>query len=352
MAGQIWSLADEGGYMWAPNLSEYLRLQNMPLVKFRQLCDVKDRDANGAPLVGKGRGDHWSWNVYSKLLTKGRPIDETEKMPVTGFKLTQNTATLSEYGNSVEYSGKLDDLSEQPVKEVIDKVLKLDVAETMDIAAWTQFNTTPLKVSPAGGTSTTTIDGISINGTPSEVNNVAFGKGHVEPISTAMKERNIPAYENGDYIAIARPSTFVQLKSDLESIQNYTETGLAQIKNGEIGRYRGIRFLEQTHIPQGGAVSNWSNGVGTLSTSGTGYNAQTGIAAPWVNGKSDWIFFMGSDTVVEGVAIPEELRGQIPGDYGRSRGIAWYALLGFAISHPYSESNALNSRLVKWDSAN
>ena len=352
MAGQIWSLADEGGYMWAPNLSEYLRLQNLPVVKFRQLCDVKEYDADGKPLVGKGRGDHWYWNVYTKVATKGRAIDETERMPETGFKIFQNSGTISEYGNAIPYSGKLDDLSEQPIREIINKTLKIDVAETFDIAAWTQFNTTPLKVSPAGGTSTTTIDAISTNGVPSEINNVAFGHGHVEPISTAMKERNIPAYENGDYIAIGRPSTFVQLKSDLESIQNYTETGLAQIKNGEIGRYRGVRFLEQTHIPQGGAVSAWSNGVGTLSASGVNFNPQTGTASPWTNAKSDWIFFMGADTVAEGIAIPEEIRGKIPDDYGRGRGIAWYALEGFGISHPYSENNGFDCRLVKWDSLN
>jgi hypothetical protein len=356
MAGQIWSLADEGGYMWAPNLSEYLRMQNLPVVKFRQLCDVKEYDADGKPLIGKGRGDHWYWNVYTKVANKGRVIDETERMPETGFKIYQNSGTINEYGNAIPYSGKLDDLSEQPIREIINKTLKIDVAETFDIAAWTQFNTTPLKVSPASGTSATAIDTMAVNGIPSQTNNVAFGHGHVEPISTAMKERNIPAYENGDYIAIGRPTTFMQLKSDLESIQQYTETGLAQIKNGEIGRYRGVRFLEQTHVPVGGAVSNWSNGVGTLSASGAAFNPQTGIGAPWTNGKSDWIFFMGADTVAEGIAIPEEIRGKIPDDYGRGRGIAWYALEGFGISHPYSENvvngNPLDCRIVKWDSLN
>jgi len=38
---------------------------------------------------------------------------------------------------------------------------------------------------------------------------------------------------------------------------------------------------------------------------------------------------VGWDAVMEGVAIPEELREKVPTDYGRSQGIAWYALLGF-----------------------
>ena len=335
MSGQIWSVADEGGYMWAPNLSDYLRLQNLPVVKWRQLCDVRENDADGKPLVGKSRGEKWYWNVYNKLAVKGRALDETERMPESGFKVAQYSGTMTEYGQAVPYTGKLDDLSEQPIKEIIRKLLKIDVAETFDVAAWAQFNQTPLRVAPLSGSSATALDVLVTNGTSTVTNNVAFGKGHVEPISTLMKERGIPAYEAGDYLAVARPSTFVQLKSDLEGIQTYTETGLAQIKNGEIGRYRGIRFIEQTHIPAGGAADS------------TTFNPQTGTADVWNNAKSDWIFFMGADTVAEGIAIPEEIRGKIPDDYGRGRGIAWYALEGFGLSHP----NAQDSRVIKWDSA-
>ena len=30
-----------------------------------------------------------------------------------------------------------------------------------------------------------------------------------------------------------------------------------------------------------------------------------------------------SDTVAEAIAVPEEIRGKIPSDYGRSKGVAW-----------------------------
>jgi N4-gp56 family major capsid protein len=335
MAGQIWALDTEGGYMFAPNLSEYMRMQNQQVVKFRQMGDVLEDDADGRPLLGKHRGDTWAWNVYSNLATTGRQLDETEVMPTSGFTVAQYSAKLAEYGNSVQYNGKLDDLSQQPITRIIDKQLKLDTAKTFDIATWNQFNQTLLRVTPLSGTSTTALDALVVNGVSTVTNNVAFGKGHVEPIVVQMKERGIPAFDNGDYYAIARPIAYQQIKSDLEGIQTYTETGLAQIKNGEIGRYRGVRFIEQTHIPQGGAYDT------------TTFNPQTNTSDPWNNTKSDWIFFMGADTVSEGVAIPEELRGQIPGDYGRQRGIAWYALIGFALTHP----DALNARIIKWDSA-
>jgi hypothetical protein len=56
---------------------------------------------------------------------------------------------------------------------------------------------------------------------------------------------------------------------------------------------------------------------------------------------------MGGDTVTEAVCVPEEIRAKIPGDFGRSRGIAWFYLGGFGLVHP----DATNARVVMWDSA-
>ena len=92
------------------------------------------------------------------------------------------------------------------------------------------------------------------------------------------------------------------------------------ILNGEIGRYEGVRFVEQTNIAKG---SNWA-----------------------VNAKSNWAYFFGDDTVAEGVVTPEEMRGAIPSDYGRSMGIAWYYLGGFGLVH----TAAAQARILKWDS--
>jgi hypothetical protein len=42
MAGQIWAVASTGGYLYSDNLSEVLRYQVQPTVKFRQFAGVKD----------------------------------------------------------------------------------------------------------------------------------------------------------------------------------------------------------------------------------------------------------------------------------------------------------------------
>lgn len=326
---QLWSISADGGYMYSDKLSRLLRLELIPTVKFRQFCDIKEEEARG-----KHRGARWYWNVYSKVQTKGRALDETQKMPETKFTVEQQSGVIVERGNSVPYTGKLDDLSEHSVTDVIHKVLKIDAKESMDIGAWEQFDSTPLRVAPTSGTSTTAVT-LTTNGSTATTNNVAFGKGHASAIATLMKERNIPPFANDDYYAISRPAALDTLRDDLEGIHQYTETGLSHIKNGEVGRYRGIRFTEQTHIPTGGAVDS------------TTFDAYTETGDAWNNGKSDWIFFMGDDCAAEGIAILEEIRGKIPGDYGRDRGVAWYALNGFGLSHPV----AADARVIKWDSA-
>ena len=92
--------------------------------------------------------------------------------------------------------------------------------------------------------------------------------------------------------------------------------------------------VEQTNIAKG----NGTTGIAT---------ANGGDMTTWTNAKSDWMFFFGNDTVAEAIAVPEEMRGKIPTDYGRSKGVAWYYLGGFGIVHTL----ASKARIVKWASA-
>ena len=210
-------------------------------------------------------------------------------------------------------------MSEQPVKEIIKKVLVNDAKKAIDTEAYTEFNKAPMR---AVATATGAVS-MTYNGTATATNSIALNTSHVKLIVETMKERNVPPYMNDDYYALAWPSTYRTFKTQLEAKSLYVETGFSHIMNGEIGRYEGCRFIEQTNIAK----------------------------ASWDNSLSDWCFFMGEDTVAEAIAIPEEIRGKIPSDYGRNRGIAWYALLGFGLAHTADMDSGANARIVKWDSA-
>lgn len=235
---------------------------------------------------------------------------------------------MVELGLAVPYTGLLDNLSKHPVQEIINKVLKNDCKKALDKQAWAAFDATLLRVVPTSGTSTTAIT-LTTNGTATQTNNVAMGKNHIKAIVDTMKERNIPPYVGDEYFGIAWPTTWRPVKNDLEAVYQYRDEGFGMIMNGEIGKYEGVRFIEQTNVAHG------------ITTSG----APSGTA--WSSGMSDWAFFFGEDTVAEALVVPEEIRGQIPTDYGRAKGIAWYFLGGYALT----QTQALQTRILKWDSA-
>lgn len=313
MAGQVWVTDSLGGFMSARGLSKELRHALQPLCKFRQFADLKSA-------IGKNMGDIFTWNVFSDVATAGTTLTETSTMPQTNYTIRQGTMTITEYGNSVPYTGKLDNLSESPVREIINKVMKNDAKKVLDAAAYAQFNAAPLVVYPTGGTSTTGVT-LTTNGTPGGTNTgVALTKNHVKAIVDTMKERNINPYAADDYMSIAHPTTYRQLKNDIETVHQYVDKGFQMILAGEIGRYEGVRFIEQNNVAK----------------------------ASWGGGLTNWAFFFGDDVVAEGCALPEEVRGKIPDDYGRGKGVAWYYLGGFALVH--GGTGNPNARVVKWGS--
>ena len=312
--GQVWNTNSAGGYMYSGELSDVLRNSLQPMTRFLQHCDAEDFTDKGL-----NSGDAFQWDIYSDVGTQGGELAENEAMPETSFTITQGSGTVAEFGNSVPYSGMLDDMSKHPVKQIIHKALKNDAVKALEASAHTQFAATPLTVTPTSGNSATAIT-LETTGTATATNALAMNNTHVKLIVDQMKERNIPIYSDGNYRCIGRPSTFRDFKDDLEALHSYVGAGFQSILNGEVGRsYEGVRFFEQTGV----ASQGWSGGV------------------------SDQAFFFGEDTVIEAIAVPTEIRGKIPSDYGRDKGVAWYALEGFALVH----SAAAQARIVEWASA-
>lgn len=332
MAGQLWSVNTLGGYMYSLELSDILRTAVQPLCKFRQFCDAKDFTDKGLH-----KGQIFTWDVYNDVASGGTTLVETTTVPLTNYTIAQGTGTVTEIANGVPYTGMLDNLSKHPVQEIINKVLKNDTKKTLDAQAWYQFYGTPLKLSAGAGTGTqgtdTSIVTLATTGTQTVTNSVNLHKNHIKGIVDIMKERNTPPYSGDEYFGIAWPTTWRPVKNDLEGVYQYRDEGFQMIYNGEIGKYEGVRFIEQTNIPKG----IYNSGKYTLASSFTAWSA----------GFSDNAFFFGEDTVAEALVVPEEIRGAIPTDFGRSKGIAWYYLGGFALT----QTQALQARIYHWSSA-
>lgn len=299
------------GYLASPVLSRTLRLALQPSCKFRQLTTPENA-------VGLHKGQIFHWPLFSDLESDGAELTENSTLPTTSFNAEQGTLIIKEHGQSVPYSETLDNLSEYPIKEIIRKHLKNSAGRHLDRQAHKEFNNAPVVITPKNGNSTTEVV-FTESTTPPIANAAALSKRHVKAIGIQLRERNVPPHTDDHYLAIGRPSAYEQLTEELEAVHQYTEKGVSLIMAGEKGRYEGVRFVEQTNIQ----------------------------SEQWASGKSDWVFFIGQDAVAEGVAIPEEIRGKIPQDYGRDRGIAWYYLGGFGLAHV----NPSQARVFKWASA-
>lgn len=314
MPGNAW--ADTGsGYLANPTLSDEFRTALQPLARFRQFCDVE-------AAIGKNRGEEYQWNVYGDTVDDGGELVESEKMPESSFPISQGSVIIKERGLSVPYTGKLEALAEHDIRKIVFQTLRNDANRTMDRAAHAQFDNAILRYVATGATAYNFDD----DAAPTGDNNQALDTTHVKQIADLMQERNIPVFDGENYVCIGRPTTFRPFKDDLESLHSYTSEGWNRVMNGENGRYEGIRFVTQTNI----ASEDWA-----------------------VNGKSDAAYFFGADTVTEAVACPEEVRAKIPDDYGRGKGIAWYALNAFGITHADTTDAATKAqaRIIKWDSA-
>jgi len=311
---QLWTNTGQG-FMASDILSENWRCSLQPLTRFRQFCDVEEA-------VGKNEGEVFNWTIYGDTQDDGtRVLQESQPMPTTSFPVFQGTVTMTEYGIAIPHSLKYESMSEHNVPEIITKTLKNDANRKFDEIAHAQFNAAILRVVGGAAGAITATD----TAVPSGTNNIAMSKEHVKNIRDYMEERNIPTFDGEDYVGVMRPTTLRPVSNELEQVFQYVDEGYKRIVNGERGRYEGIRFVTQTNI----ASEGWSNGL------------------------SDAAYFFGADTVTEAIAIPEELRGKIPDDYGRSKGIAWYYLGAFAITHGNTSTaeSRKQARIVKWDTA-
>ena len=331
MAGQLFAVNSLGGFYSAFNLSKELRQGVQATSKFRQFCDLRD-------VFGKvsRTGQTFTWDTVPMMSRANRALSETNTIPQGNHTVYQGTLTMSERGFSVPYTEALEALSSITVRQPIMRVLKYDALCDIDSLAHQQFNRTPARVAAtATGDSVT----LTTNSTATLTVSQKLSWINHKSVVDLMKGRNVPFYTDRDYYMIARPGGLRGLKDGIEAIHQYTETGLDMIMNGEIGRAEDTRVVEQTVVPAGGAADS------------TTFDSFTDTADAWnATAAPDWAFYFGADTVCEAVETMEEIRAKIPDDYGRSKGIAWYALLGYGLTHNDS-GNVAQTRVFKFDSA-
>lgn len=303
MPGQVWVQNTLGGYFANPKLSEEIRYQSIPLMRFRQFTKfVKG--------FGSNAGDRILFDKISRVSTPGGQLTEGTPIPETNFTVGQGSVIVVEWGNGIPFTGKLEALSQWDVEDPIQRTLRDDEALVLDQAAGTQFRSTQVVYAATGTpqlpTSTITYGYTGgVSGAAPVVGTRNLQSWDVRQIIDEMKRKHVPKFDGENYIAVGSILGLRGLNED-QTVGGWVDAAKygdpERLFSGERGRYYSCRFVEETN----NLLENLGGGAGE-------------------------VVFFGADSVSEAVAIPEELRYDIPQDAGRVKKIVWYALLGFQI---------------------
>lgn len=310
----------QSGFLTNNKLNKFFQKTAQPRTRFRQFVTIKEA-------FGKQKGETVNWLRAANVDDYGKKLIETSTVPETSQALTWGTLTVAEYGNSLPFTFKIETLSEFEIKDIIKGGLLDDHVKVADGLVERQFNACKYRYV---GTGSDVAGVITSNGTATATNSAVLSSYHVRKMRLELEKLNVPTFD-GDYVCIASLEAMENLEGELQTVNQYTETGYQKILNGEVGRLHGVRFVKDAFATR----FTYDEDAGTAT------------AKSWTNGLSLEAYMFGRDTVREALVVPEEIRMKVVTDYGRSKGMAWYMLGGWKINW----ETVGDCRIIKWDSA-
>ena len=287
---QTWLTNSTGGYLYSPKLSKQMRDQASPMFIFRQFVDVSEKG------LGAQAGDRVIFDKQLRIDSRGTTLIETTTMPKNTIKFTTGTNVVTEYGNGISYTQKLETLAEFNMKDRFQKGLVQDQKDTIDAAIATKFQSAKFKAVASSTASTV----FTSNGTATLTATANISDKNVRDIVDYLMQSQAPKFKGGDfYIGILSVKSMRGVYDYVQAVAQYAEPEF-RFKN-EVGNLYSARLVGENNI--------------LANNKGSG-----GIFGEAV--------FFGDEAVVESVALPEELRYEST-DVGRSQTLAWYGIMGW-----------------------
>lgn len=294
MATYTWTADVSAGILKNHILSAQLREASVVQSLFASFVDAE-------PGYGRNSGD--TLNVTrisnitaptSSLLSEGQPMSEDV------FSFSTQSITVAENGRAVPFTSLAKDLLYFDLESKVQKMLMRQMKINFDRAAAIQFKAGQLQAY-CSGISALTINTSGTSGTATVNPNLY----HIEQIRDAMFTTYfMEPFDGENYVGLVSTKAKRSLMQDPSWVDWKKYTDPSAKYNSEVGRLENIRFVE-------------INDTSELS------------GAKGVNSVGEAVFF-GTDVASMAVAVDPELRAKIPTDYGRSQGVAWYGIYGFA----------------------
>jgi len=104
---------------------------------------------------GRNKGSTIEIEKYQKLTKATGTISELQSLPMNKPNVGFVQVTVAEYGNGVSYTKKSQTLAEYSVDETLKKILAMNVAESMDQVAGTEFQNSDVFYTPTSSSAGT-----------------------------------------------------------------------------------------------------------------------------------------------------------------------------------------------------
>ncbi len=260
---------------------------------------VKKTELSVAP------GQNVLFTTYSDI-SRGGSIAEDATLTTTNMSASQVTCTVGEYGNAIGMSEKLLQLSWDNVLAEAALLLGRDYAVVRDLAARDAV--------VAGGSTLFTTDGAAAvsDVLPDDTFDVETLRVAIENLQTA----NAPKFYGDFYTCFIHPHQAAYLRRDPDWISAHQYAGSRALFTGEVGRWEDCIFIVTTHQGNGAAAGTAPGYEAALDATGQGgqdlYRAT--VVADQAYAIAD--------------SLPVELRDNGVEDFGRTHGLAWYAIWG------------------------
>lgn len=316
MPQQSWTYDAPTGVYKNHDLSEKIRMASIANAKFMQFSGTE-------PGYGAKKGESVTITRVSNVTVPTSDVlVEGERISEDSISLSTQAVTVTERGRAIPYTSLSLDLAHFDLESAIQKKLRDQLSLSMDNSAAFAFKSGQIKAIPTGVAALT----FDTDGTPSFTATANLNLYHVEQIRDYMfSTLNVMPYVGDDYMAVLITKAKRGIIRDPNWVDWKKYTDPEAKYNGEIGMLEHVRFIESNHTS---ALSD-SKGSGSV--------------------LGEAVFF-GEDPVMMGIVKDPELRAKESEDYGRSKGVAWYGIYGFA--QVWGDSaNAGEARVVHVTSA-
>jgi N4-gp56 family major capsid protein len=252
-----------------------------------------------------------TFTIFNDLSAATSALTETSDVTAVAMSDSQVSVTLAEYGNAVLTTAKLRGTSFLDVDTVAANVVGYNAGISIDSIVRDVI---------AGGTNV--VYGGGGSSTPSSRTTVQaediIEANDIRKVTAQLRGANVPTF-NGLYMGYIHPDVAYDFRRETGAAawrDPHVYTDPANIYNGEIGAFEGVRFIETPRAKVFENASDGSGSTGTIEVYCTHIMGRQAIAKAYSQQDGNG-------------AVPKVVRGPITDTLNRFQPVGWYWLGGY-----------------------